>query len=311
MSHEHREIIDDPFIFKATSLGPPLAWIDPFTGEESSDQCQHWFGPAKSNGVGVYNQVINGHPYLLQTDWSNALAEPQGLGCVQDGVDRAPTPAFTSNTKGATATFDGTTSSDPDAGDAISSYIWQFGDGTIGFGATPKHRYASAGTYPVRLQVIDGRGAAAITDNDVTVTSPTPTPTHSFQVKLTENLNGATFRTHGSGSATGMGKVTVDDFAFFDFTNAPVTYDVGEFFAALTNAKGDRLFYTYIATLTDVKSPPEGNDYVMSGHFVIEGGTGAFANATGSGTISGTCTSSFTRDDADCIEHWNGKTGGF
>jgi hypothetical protein len=33
--------------------------------------------------------------------------------------------------------------------------------------------------------------------------------------------------------------------------------------------------------------------------------------ATGSGTITGTCTSSFTIDVATCTERWDGKTVGF
>jgi PKD repeat protein len=50
-------------------------------------------------------------------------------------------------------TFDGSGSSDPD-GDGLI-YTWRFGDGPIGSGVQPSHTYAAAGTYPVRLSVID------------------------------------------------------------------------------------------------------------------------------------------------------------
>jgi hypothetical protein len=311
MSHEHRELIDDPYIFLATDFAPPLAWYDPF-GAESSDHCEGWFGPVRSNGTGLYNQVINGHQYLLQTEWSNALAaQSPGLGCVGDASDQPPTGAFTSTISGANVSFDASGSSDPDQGDTIGSYVWLFGDGNVGFGVRPKHRFASAGTYDVRLQVTDRHGASTNFADTVTVKSPTPAPTHAFQVKLTEALNGATFVTTGSGSATGLGKVSVNDLAFFDYTNFPASADVYEFSAALTTAKGDRLSYSYVTTLSDVTNPPQGNNYTLTGQFVIEGGTGQFANATGSGTITGTCTSSFTSDVAVCTERWDGKTGGF
>src|SRR5205085_11675782 len=78
-SHEHKEMIDDPLVWKAPDFAPTLAWYDPSFGE-SSDKCVYYFGPTKNNGVGDYNQVINGHQYLLQSEWSNALAAPQGYG---------------------------------------------------------------------------------------------------------------------------------------------------------------------------------------------------------------------------------------
>jgi hypothetical protein len=58
-SHEHRESINDP-------LGN--AWYDR-RGYEGSDKCAWNFGTLLGSN---YNQVINGHHYILQQEWSNS-----------------------------------------------------------------------------------------------------------------------------------------------------------------------------------------------------------------------------------------------
>ncbi|TMK72893.1 MAG: hypothetical protein E6G50_02970, partial [Actinobacteria bacterium] len=71
LSHEVNEDITDP-----TQAG----WWD-VNGQENGDKCAYNFGlRAGSTADGDFNQVINGHPYLLQREWSNALN-----GCYQSG----------------------------------------------------------------------------------------------------------------------------------------------------------------------------------------------------------------------------------
>jgi PKD repeat protein len=60
---------------------------------------------------------------------------------------------------GAPLSFNGTGSSDPDAGQTLT-YAWNFGDGGTGTGATPSHTYAAPGTYVVSLQVTDSGSPA-------------------------------------------------------------------------------------------------------------------------------------------------------
>jgi PKD repeat protein len=55
--------------------------------------------------------------------------------------------------------FNGTGSNDPDG--SISSYSWNFGDGTTGSGAQVQHTYASKGTRTVALTVTDNNGATS------------------------------------------------------------------------------------------------------------------------------------------------------
>ena len=54
-------------------------------------------------------------------------------------------------------TFDGSASSDP--GGSITSYRWDFGDGSRGAGQTSSHTYSNAGIYTVTLKVSDDAGA--------------------------------------------------------------------------------------------------------------------------------------------------------
>ena len=56
-----------------------------------------------------------------------------------------------------TVSFDGRGSSDPDG--EITSYEWDFGDGSTASGATVQHTYASDGIYTVTLNVTDDFGA--------------------------------------------------------------------------------------------------------------------------------------------------------
>jgi hypothetical protein len=82
ISHEHNEAITDP-------LTDPnfQAWIAG-DGSEIGDLCAYGFGTQTGTGVGAYNQVINGHHYDLQEEWSNANG-----GCVQSlGGPSSPPP---------------------------------------------------------------------------------------------------------------------------------------------------------------------------------------------------------------------------
>ena len=70
LSHEHNEAITDPFLD---------AWWNFASGQENGDNCAWTFGSALGGAPGAeYNQIINGHPYWLQEEWSN-----DGSHCVQ------------------------------------------------------------------------------------------------------------------------------------------------------------------------------------------------------------------------------------
>jgi hypothetical protein len=73
ISHEHNEAITDPL----TDPGS-LAWITADEVFEIGDLCAYGFGSQTSPGPNAYNQVIDGHHYDLQQEYSNTDG-----GCVQ------------------------------------------------------------------------------------------------------------------------------------------------------------------------------------------------------------------------------------
>ncbi len=85
VAHETEEAITDPY---------GTAWMDP-NGLEVADKCEA--GPQEGTPLGYapdgspYNQVINGHQYLIQDMWSNAAS-----GCVQASTaTNSPLPLHT------------------------------------------------------------------------------------------------------------------------------------------------------------------------------------------------------------------------
>ncbi len=66
-SHEQMEATTDPVIF---------GWIDP-NGQENGDKCAYNYGSLTLDG-GLANEQWNGHFYVLQQEWSNAVS-----GCLQ------------------------------------------------------------------------------------------------------------------------------------------------------------------------------------------------------------------------------------
>lgn len=72
---------------------------------------------------------------------------------------------------GQAVNFDGSDSNDPE-GQPLT-YVWDFGDGVDGSGATPQHVYAAAGEYVATLAVNDGTDAASDTATVIVTSAPT------------------------------------------------------------------------------------------------------------------------------------------
>jgi hypothetical protein len=73
-SHEIMEAITDPDVHGG--------WYDS-SGFENGDECSYIFGSTKGGRGKLYNQVINGHAYLTQEEFSNQDFFRTGLGCLQ------------------------------------------------------------------------------------------------------------------------------------------------------------------------------------------------------------------------------------
>jgi len=93
-------------------------------------------------------------------------------GCVI--VNRPPVAAFTRTPSAGEAPlavyFNATDSVDPDG--AITSYLWDFGDGASGSGPTITHTYETAGTFEATLTVIDELGRTQSATRAIVVAGP-------------------------------------------------------------------------------------------------------------------------------------------
>jgi len=144
-SHEHNETMTDP-------LGS--GWFDS-GGMENGDKCAFTFGAALgSTATGQYNQVINGHRYWLQLEWSNRKA-----GCVARNAFPQPTASFTFSP---TAPGPGTkvkfSSTAHDVDDTVLTYRWTFPDGAVSTLRSPAHAFSTPGAKQVALVVFDAHG---------------------------------------------------------------------------------------------------------------------------------------------------------
>ncbi|MGH7491793.1 MAG: PKD domain-containing protein [bacterium] len=82
--------------------------------------------------------------------------------------------------EGATLTWSGVNSYDPDGG-SITAYQWDFGDGATASGAQVSHRYAAAGNYPASLEVTDDEGAKGTANFEVRIAAQ-PDSTNDLRV---------------------------------------------------------------------------------------------------------------------------------
>jgi hypothetical protein len=97
-----------------------------------------------------------------------------GGGGTPPPANQPPAASFTTSTNTLTAAVNASGSSDPDG--SITSYAWNFGDGSTGTGQTASRTYAAAGTYTITLTVTDDDGATATTTRSVVVSTAPPPP---------------------------------------------------------------------------------------------------------------------------------------
>jgi PKD repeat protein len=113
-----------------------------------------------------------------------------------------PEAAFTADTEDLSVSVDGSGSSDSDG--EVSSYAWDFGDGSTGTGKTASHTYAAAGTYQVRLTITDDQAGTDTAVDSVTVTAPNVPPKAAF----TTATDGLSVSVDGSASTDPDGELT-------------------------------------------------------------------------------------------------------
>lgn len=93
-------------------------------------------------------------------------------------ANQAPVASFTATPSTGAAPLqvnaDATTSTDPDG--SITSYAWDFGDGSQASGQTASHTYTSVGTYTLRLTVTDNEGLTNSSTRTINATPPANGP---------------------------------------------------------------------------------------------------------------------------------------
>jgi chitinase len=149
-----------------------------------------------------YNQVINGHFYWYQEEWSN-----QTHSCLQrlTPTKARPHAKFTVTAgSGLTLNFDARGSSAPGGG--VAEYVWQFNDA---FGAetveqttpTISHTFPSAGAYSVGLTIMGQDGTSTGNGGIVTTGQNGITPGFIFGPKHASAGQPVSFSALGAVSA--------------------------------------------------------------------------------------------------------------
>jgi len=150
-SHEYIEASTDPIEGEG--------WWENLHGQEIGDKC-NFTGSGSGEGEDpnaflptlggsasptLYNQLISGDHFYIQSEWDNAgkacLMQPTALS----GASFTASPS--SGQVGVAVKFTGAVT-DPYGG---PSFAWKFGDGTESSGANPEHIYAAEGSYEVTM----------------------------------------------------------------------------------------------------------------------------------------------------------------
>ncbi len=157
LSHEHNETVTDP--------NDSSGWIDS-SGQEIGDLCASAFGPnLGSTAGGAYDQVIDGHGYYTQLEYSNATG-----GCA--GSAPADVTAFSAPALAAgdrSISFRGSASQ---PGGSIVAYDWAFGDGKGASHHQTTHVFARAGTFTVFLRSTDSWANWSFAAHRIRITVP-------------------------------------------------------------------------------------------------------------------------------------------
>ena len=180
--------------------------FDPDAGDTLTYDWDFGDGSAHGSGAKPSHTYASANTYsgsLTVTDNHGAKSAAVGFSVTVAAANHPPTAVpggpYTGQVNVA-VNFDGSGSTDPDAGDTLT-YNWDFGDGSAhGSGVTPTHTYAAANTYHGTLVVTDNHSASsAAVQFTVTIATGNKAPIAVAGGPYTENLPGAV-TLDGSGS---------------------------------------------------------------------------------------------------------------
>ncbi|MCK5824214.1 MAG: PKD domain-containing protein, partial [Ichthyobacteriaceae bacterium] len=157
------------FSYNADELS--VYFTDVSTDADGSVESRNWnFGDGSTstsqNPTHKYTVAGTYTVSLLVTDNNGATNNNQKSITVVV-ANKNPIAGFSFNTSDLSVAF---TDNSNDTDGSISSRVWDFGDGATSSVQTPTHSYSSAGTYTVKLTVVDNDGASDTEIKTITVT---------------------------------------------------------------------------------------------------------------------------------------------
>ena len=215
--------------------------------------------------------------------------------------------------------FFNATASGPAAGSgrSITSYAWNFGDGTDGTSVTTSHTFATPGVYNVVLTVTDSPGESATTSAQVTViaaTSGTPTASFVFSPAAPTTATLVQFNAAASVAPTGR-TITLYAWNFGDGSSAPTGATIAGYawnFGDSSTSTGVTPKHTFatagvynvVLTVTD----SAGRTGTTTKTVTVVGGTSTLPTASFTASPSPTPLGTLTVVDATASTASNGAT---
>jgi PKD repeat protein len=206
--------------FNMTIANPLVGSPVSFDGSASSEPfgsiaSYSWnFGDGSPSGSGA----TPSHTYARAGTYTVALTVTDGTGnkslptTKTITVHGGPMAAITASiTQPLTVALSAAFSTDVDS--TITSYSWNFGDGSTSAAQSPNHIYASPGVYTVSLTVTDARGATDTTWRTVTIHGP---PSAALAINPARPTAGAPVVFSGSASSEPFGSISSYSWTFGD-----------------------------------------------------------------------------------------------
>jgi len=273
---------------------PPLSVR--FDGTSSNDEdgivsSYYW-----SFGEGLPSQAMRPtYEYALPGEYSVVLTVTDHDGASSSATvivkvsnpNAAPVAVFTSVPSAVVpqeaARFDASGSLDGDGW--ITSYQWDFGDGSVAEGVSVDHQFSAPGTYPVVLRVIDNDGAVNALQSEMLVIDTNQAPQPQIALSSMALDPGDSLVCHAEGSFDPDGEIVSFEWDFGDGSRSegtPAThvYSTAGIYRVTLTATDDlgarqstALTITVGTTTAPPVSDPAPSDSILCNFLWFYGGT--------------------------------------
>ena len=227
--------------------------------------------------AGTYNVT------LTVTDNDGATDSAATTATITSPVNQLPSSVIANGpfnaTVGSTIGMSSSGSNDPDG--SISSYTWNFGDGSTSNQANSTHSYAAAGNYTVTLTVTDNEGASDSATTTAFITeAPNNAPTGVIANGPFSAEEGESISFSSNGSSDSEGSINAYSWNFGDGSTSSS--------ANPSHAYASEGTYTVTLTVTDNDGA---TDTVTSSASITASNTGGGGGDLNEGDLSGSTNS--------------------